>query len=272
MSLTGGISFFAKNKALFVDGSTLAASSNTADQNLPLGTNKFFSWESIGSNDATTETLTITLPVAKSISRIFLVGHNFDDFQIQYGASQNFANVKGLDNYAGALISETGFTRDTAYYEFDAVTTDKIIVTIDTTQIANAQKFISQIIITDEIGTLTGFPNISNPNFDRDERSQKAASGRVHIEKGFESASFGLDLKTYGIQADIDILEGLHDRNESFIVWLNGGLPDNFRLKQRGFRVGDIFQMQTTKGLKTGYYKNLYKSGVMQTYGFQEVV
>lgn len=272
MSLTGGISFFEKNKALYEDGATLVASSNTADQNLPLGTNKYFIWESSGSDDVTTETLTITLPESVSMSRIFLVGHNFDTFQIQYGASLDFSNVVGLDGYSGALISETGFTRDTAYYEFNAVTTDTIIITADTTQTANAEKQINQIIVTNEIGTLTGYPVITNPNFDRDTRSEKATSGRLHLEKGYENASFGLNLNAYPVQADINILEGLHDRNEPFLVWLNGGKPANFTYTQRGFRVGDIYNMQTTGRLRTGYYKNIYPAGVEQNYNFEEVV
>jgi len=272
MSLVEGISFFEKSKSLFADGATAVASSNTPDQNLPLGTNKFFTWESIGSDDTTTETITVTLATPVAISRIFLVGHNFDDFQIQYGASLDFTNVLGLDSYSDNLISETGFTRNTAYYEFDSVTTDTIIITADTTQVVDAEKVINQIIITNELGTLVGFPQMAGLGFDRNERSQKAVSGRSHIEKGYETVQFGLGLEAYPVQADVTLLESLHDRNEPFLVWLSGGNPDNFKIKTRGFRVEDVFQVQTTGGLATGYFKNLYKSGVVQSFGFQEVV
>lgn len=271
MSMTGGISFFDKSKCLFKDGASCVASSNTGDQNLVLGTNKYYRWESIGSDDMTTETITITLPSAVAISRIFLLGHNFDTFQIQYGSSSDFANVTGLDSYSSNDISETGFARDTAYYEFDSVTTDTIILTVDTTQTTDAQKYINQIIVTNEIGTLTGFPNISGYNFDRNTRTERSASGRDHVEKGYEVVNISLGLSVYPVQADITMLESLHDRNEPFLIWPMGGKPTNFKYEQKGFKVGDVFQVQTMGDLGVGFYKNLYKSGVEQSYKFREV-
>lgn len=272
MSITGGISFYDKSKCLFDDGAVAVASSNTDDQNLCLGTNKYFKWQSSGSDDITTETLTITLPVSTSISRIFLVNHNLKNFQIQYGASLDFANVVGLDSYSDNLIDVTGFARNTAYFEFDAVTTDTIIITMDTTQTANAEKYIGQVIVTNELGTLTGYPEIKNVTFDRNISKEKSISGRKHIQKSFESFSFDLDLNTYPVQADIDLLDDLHEREDSFLVWLCGGKPDQFRIKQRGYLVNDLYTMQVDKPRKNNYPKGVYLLGVNQNYSFEEVV
>jgi len=273
MSMTGGISFFEKNKALKKDGAACVASSNTSDQNLVLGTNKYFKWQSSGSDDSTTETLTITLPESVSVSRIFLLGHNFDTFTIKYGAGagSNFANVTGLDAYSGNAISESGFTRDAAYYQFDAVTTNRFIVTATVAQTTDAEKELVQFVATNEIATLTGYPEITGLRFDRNDRGAQSVSGRTHIEKGYETCSFGLKLSSYNVQADITALESLHDRNEPFLVWLNGGKPSNFTYAQRGFRVGDVYQMQTAGGIQTGYYRNIYPAGVEQQYRFEEV-
>lgn len=274
MSMTGGISFYDKNKALFADGATCVASSNTADQNLILGTNKYFRWQSSGSNDATTETLTITLPVATAISRIFLVGMNFKAFQIQYdnGSPADFTGVTGLDSYSDSEIDVTLFDRTTAYFQFDSVTTDTIIITVDTTQTVNAEKYLNQFIATNELGTLVGFPGMSGIGLDRNDRSEKSITGRYHIEKSYESTEFDLSLKTYPVQADIDLLDDLHDREDPFLVWLCGGKPDQFTYTQRGFRVQDVYQMKVDRGLKNGYYQNIYVAGVNQAYSFKEVV
>ena len=272
MSMTGGISFYDKNKALFDDGSTCVASTNTADQNLILGTNKYFKWESIGSDDVTTETLTITLPAAISISRIFLLDHNFKNFGIQYGASLDFANVLGLDSYSDNQILETGFARNTAYYEFDAVSTDTIIISMDTSQVVDAQKFLTQFILTNELGTLTGFPGMSGIRLDRNDRKDKAISGRLHIEKGYETASFSLSLKSCPVHADVDVLDSLHDRELPFLAWLNGGKPDQFRFNQRGFRLEDVYQVKVDKPANNSFNKNVYILGVNQSYSFTEVV
>ena len=272
MSMTGGISFYDKSKTLFANGAQAVASSNINDQNLPLSTNKYFKWESSGSDDAITETYTITLPIAISINRIFLIDHNFKKFQIQYGASLDFANVTGLDNYVDSKIDVTGFARDTAYFEFDAVTTDTLILTIDTTQVVDAEKIIAQFIATNEIGTLTGYPKLNAVTLNRDTKREKAISGRFHIQKSFESAAFDLNLSTYPLQADIDLLDGLYNREDSFLVWLSGGLPNQFTYSQRGFLLKDVYQMQISRGLKNSYEKNVYLLGVNQKYSFIEVV
>lgn len=272
MALTGGIKFFNKNKALAADGSSVVASSNTADQALLLGTNKFFKWQSIGSNDSTTETLTITLPAAVSISRIFLIQHNFKAFQIQYGASQDFTNVIGLDSYSDNKIDVSGNTRNAAYFEFDAVTTDTIIITADTALVTNAQKELVQAIITNELGTLVGFPGNKGAVLDRNRRSAKATSGRVHIEKGYENFSMTLKLKTYPGQADLDLLDSLHDINEPFLIYPCGGKPDQFRFTIRGFRDEDVFQVQTNGKVTNGFTNNIYVMGVDSSYNFVEVV
>lgn len=272
MSMTGGISFFEKSKALYAGGSSCVASSNTADQNLFLGQNKYFKWKSSGSDDMTTETLTITLAESVAINRIFLLGINFKAFQIQYGAGSDFSNVTGLDSYSGSAIDVSDYAGDAAYFEFDEVTTDTIIITIDTTQTADAEKEIVQFIATNEIGTLTGFPTITGGAADRTERRAVSVSGRSHIEKGYESFSFSLELSSYNVQADLDVLEGLHDRNEPFLVWLCGGKPTNFRFKQRGFRVGDVYQMQTVGEMTSGYYRNIYPAGVEKRYRFEEAI
>lgn len=272
MSMSGGVSFYEKSKALFADGATAAASSANAFANLAIGTNKYFKWVSSGSDDLTTETYTITLPAAVAISRIFLVGHNFKQFQIKYGVGTDFTGVTGLDDYSGSSISETTFARDTAYYEFDEVTTDTIILTVDKTQTADAEKEIIQVIATNEIGTLEGFPTVNGVKLDRNTFKDKATSGRLHVQRGYENASFNMRLSTYPIQDDIDILDTLHAKNEPFLVWLNGGKPDQFRFTQRGWRLQDIYQMQIDDDANNGFAQNVYVMGVDQSYSFVEVV
>lgn len=455
MSMTGGISFYEKNKALKADGASCVASSNTDNDDLILGTNKYFRWESSGSDDSTPETLTITLAAQTEISRIFLIAHNFKDFTIQYknsniclqsqtldnaswtktrctvvaddandpnaaatadklvldgtagathfirqsiaftagktytfsvylksdeltfaaiqlpldafgtaqrasinlttgatssdsgapviaavaawdggwrlsiratatitatgsaqiylaaaldnisfdgdsasglhvwgaqvevayvasaysvtttaaaGITCEFLGVTGLDDYSAALIDESTFALDTAYYEFSPINLTEIVITANTTQVADAEKYLTQFVATNELGTLDGFPNMNGITLDRNDRKEKAISGRVHIEKGYESAGFDLALRTYGEQDDIDLLDSLHEMEEPFLVWLCGGDPDQFRLEQRGFRLQDLYQMKIDQQMKNAYDRNIYVLGVNQNYSFIEVV
>ena len=206
------------------------------------------------------------------ITRIFLVDHNWKEYTVKYGASVDFTNVTGIDGALGGGIAETAYARDTSYYEFDSVNTDTIIITATKTQTADQEKTLVQFIATEELGTLTGYPRIGNVKLDRNTRREKAISGRQHVEKSYESASFDLNLRTYPGQADIDLLDSLHDRDIPFLAWLSGGMPDQFRFTQRGFRLKDIYSMQTDRAASNAYDKNIYINGVNQRYSFQEVV
>lgn len=271
MSLTGGVSFYDKSLNLFKDGITAVASTNTAAQNLPLGTNKFLRWESIGSDDTTTETLVLSFPSAVSISRIFLLGHNLKNFSIT-SADGSFSNVTSLDGTGLSGISETAYNRSMAYYEFDALSLDDLTVTMDTTQTADEQKHLTQIICTNEIGTLLGFPVVPSVRISRNLTKDKTITGRSIIEKGYESHSFDMRLNNYPYQADIDILDSLHNREDPFLVWLCGGVIDNFRIQQRGWKLEDLLQMQINEDMQNGYEKNVYSLGVTGRYSYEEVV
>jgi len=80
-----------------------------------------------------------------------------------------------------------------------------------------------------------------------------------------------INLNTYPGQADIDLLDSLHDRDVPFIVWANGGNPSGFRFSQRGWRLKDVYQMQTLGGASNGYANNIFIMGVDADYSFVEV-
>lgn len=271
MSLTGGISFYKRNKADFGDGSTATASTGDSEASLILGTNKFFEWSSVGSNDTVTETITVTMPAAVTISRIFLGDHNWKEFTVKFDSGTEFTTVVGIDGALGGGITETAFVRDTAYYEFDAVTATTIEITVTKTQVANQEKTLVLFIATEELGTLVGFPRNRGVTLNKNEKIETAISGRMHVEKSYESARLEMTLKTYPGQADIDLLDTLHDLNVPFVVWPNGGVPGNFRFSQRGWRLKDIYQMQTIRGAVNAYDRNIYVMGVNQRFNYVEV-
>ncbi|MBL4761288.1 MAG: hypothetical protein JKY93_01145 [Gammaproteobacteria bacterium] len=257
MSMTGGFSFFDVNAAALFDGATIVASTNQDDANYILSGEKAYRWQSVGSDDVTQEVMTITLPVPVKFDRLFLVQHNFKGFTIKYGASLDFTNVRGLNGNT-ANISEADFTYDTAYYEFDAVTTDTIIITIDTTQIANVEKYLMWFIATTELGTFIGYPQNPNLTLDRKITRQKNAAKGQRILKHKERAKLNIDMKHYPIQQDIDLLSDLQDRDDPFLVWPHGGKPAQFRLRIRGYRTRDIFLMQISSPMGVGFFKNTY--------------
>jgi len=271
MTISGGIKFFDKSKSLLKDGATIAASTNDAAADFVLSMNRNIRWDSVGSDDITTETLTITFDSAKTIDRILLVGINAKAFQIKYNTSTDFANVVTLDG-TESTINITGFDKDTAYFEFDAVSATNIVITIDTTQVVDAEKFITMVIPTAEIGTLTGYPGVE-PLTRANEKRAMTQSGRFVTQKGFEAFSAKLSLE-HTIQADVTVFNTLFESQPPFLVWLCGGNfgTTYFSVELKNWRLKDLYQVQTLGEIETNFRNNIYTSSPMTSLQLAEEV
>jgi len=266
MSITGGIKFFDKSRSLQSDGTTIVASTGDPSAEYCIDRSLVTYWRSVGSDDTTTETLTITFPSSQTFDRIFIIDHNFLDFNIQYdsGGWTHFANVIGLDG-SKANITETAFSDDTGYYEFDSVTTTQVRIQCLKTQVANAEKYLNQFIISTELGTLVGFPK---PTFSQQRNKiSQVLSGKRIIEKIEEADSLVLSFAPYPLgstyNADIDLMYQLFDREDDFLVWLCGGRRGDtyYRYSIRGFRLRDVKQVQIGNEQFTGDYLDNYYRG-----------
>lgn len=268
MSITGGIKFFKESK--IKDATAESSVSGNASVASLLNNNRETFWRSSGSNDSTTEIITVTFAEDKAIDRIALVNTNAKNFNITYDVSGTwtaFANVVGIDG-AETGINITGHAQDTAYYEFDSVTTGSIKIEIDTTQTVDAEKFINHVICTEELGTYVGYPSIDKLQLDRNQKNKATLNGRFSVQKSLETMAFKLKFMDYPVKAaynaDIDLCLTLMDSEDPFIVWLCGGRygTDYFKYTLPGFRLKDMIQMQIGKAYTLSYSKNTYTNGV----------
>lgn len=268
MTISGGIKFFNENLA---DSKTDAtATASTGDPSAPfiLDRNGFTVWRSVGSDDTTTETVEITLDSAETFSRLFLIGHNFKEFIVEYdsGGWVDFANVTGINSIESSVISETVYALNTAYYEFDEVTTTQIRISATKTQTADEEKFLNSFVVSTEIGTLAGFPIVKDATKDKKLRKSTLLNGRSFITKSLEVFRTSIDFKNYppDLTSDLDLVYDLFDRDASFFVWLCGGRDGDpyFKYPLRGFRVEDLILVQVVNIFKDRYRKNLYNSMV----------
>ncbi len=274
LDISGGVKFFNFNQALFKNGNTASASSNDGAAKYTIDVSKYTRWESVGSNDITTESITINFKNPTTIDRLLLIGHNFKEFTIQYNGTNDFTNVSGLGGSLVGGIVETDFSVDTAYYSFTEVLINSITISISKTQVVDAEKFLNQFIGTTELATLIGFPRVSNVLHNRNIKASKAISGKNVLQKSYETTSFRLGFKTYPIQADVNLMEDLHLKEDSFLVWLCGGRfgTDHFTIEQRGWRLEDVYNMQVSRPLGANYEKGIYNNGVNKTVSFVEVI
>lgn len=274
--IKGGVKFFDINYALFKFGTTASASSNDEGINSILDVSRYTQWESVGSNDLTTETITINFPRGLDIDRLFLVDMNFKEFNVKYydGLSfVDFTNIVGVNGVEYATITETIFAEDTAYYEFDSVNTTSIQIQVTKTQSANAQKALTQFIATQEIGTMEGFPRL-RPDSNRNETKAKALSRRYVVQKTYETNRIKLTFKTHPFQNDVDICENLFNREEPFLVWPCGGRTGEqfFKISMMNWRLKDIYNMQLTGRMKNEFERGVYLLGFNKSLTFEEHV
>ncbi len=276
--INGGIKFFDKSYNLYSDGSSITATSGNTSAKLCIDKNFYTVWQSVGSNDATTETLEITFPSSKTINRVILQKHNFKSYTVKYwnGASYvDFTNVISILNSTPTTgISESLYSLDTSYYEFDSVSTTKIEITTTLAQTVNAQKYLTQFIATQELGTLEGFPVITTASHSQNERTQTTLSGKMNIEKSYRTFQLSLDFNAYPSQNDIDLITELFERVEGFNVWICGGKFGStyYRFTQLGYNLRDIYFMQTMGDLSTLYHANIFTNAPNTRISFVESI
>jgi hypothetical protein len=263
MTISGGIKFFKRNTALFSSGTTATASSNSSSANNILTNRQLTYWQSIGSDDSTTETITITYNKTVTIDRILLNRINWKEFTVQYdvaGTPTDFTSVIGLDGSLPGGISETTFADETAYYEVDSITTTGIIITATKTQTADQEKLIYNLFTTEELGTLEGFPQISAIDITRNNRLSTGLSGLANIQKGYEIKNFSLAFSNHPYQSDYDLMKTLVDSQDSFLAWICGGRRDTpyFRFTVDAYKLRDVLNMQTSGGINPAYPGSIY--------------
>lgn len=276
MSVTGGIKFFKRNFSLLKDGATATASSNTEGVKYLLSPVRYAKWISVGSSDATEETITITFPSSKTIDRLFLLGFNLKEFDVKYfdGLSfVDFSNVIGVNGVEQSTINETNFSFDSAYYEFDSVTTSQVQIKARKTQVADEEKMITTFVSTMEIGTLEGYPSISS-SLSNNEKRSKALSQRFVIQKTYETVSFQLGFKTHPFQNDLNIMEELFESIDSYLIFPCGGRTGSqyFKIDQKAWRLDDLFQVQNRGKFQSNFEKNIYTNGFNKSVTFEESV
>lgn len=272
--ISGGFKFFTKNYALYKDGATITATSNTSGANAVIDVNKYTQWTSVGSTDAITETLLITLKTAQVINRLFLIGMNFKQFSVKYwngSTYADFTSVIGINAEVKSGIQESTYAKTSAYYEFDSVTTNIIQVSVLKTQVVNVQKFLTTFIVTKEIGTFKGFPRASI-DVDRNEAKAETLSSKFIVQKGAETTTVGLNFKSHPYQNDLDILDYLFNSEEPFLVYPCGGRDGEtyFKVNQKGWRIGDVVNMQMVGKMPSDFEKGVYILGFNKTIKMEE--
>lgn len=273
MAVSGGIKFFYKNYGdLDNDSASASVSTGSSARNFARSRKTYLYWISEGSDDTTTETYELRFGESKDIDRIILNRHNFKAFTVEYWDGAAWADFADVVTPSGTKtnITETANTETTNYYEFTSVSTEKIRVSIDTTQTTNAEKYIYEVIATEEIGTLTGYPVYIGSN-NRATADKKAIDGRISKTILGTVFSCQLQFQRYGIEADHTIMQTLWDLEAPFLIYPSGADESQFRYESKiGNRNRDIYLVNFASDFSPNYDMNVYKNALNYAVSFIE--
>lgn len=269
--MSNNIQFFKKNKIdLDVTQVVITATDDVATDNgqasadLLRNRNNTSGWMTTDSDDTATTTLEANMVNQNDIDNIILVNHNFKEFTIQYWNGLSYVNFS-------PTINQTTNAETTSRFSFTKVTTSKIKITITATQTANADKRMTQLIITELLGTFNMQPEIK-PEIDKNRKVTKYLSGKKNIARSLESFTVDFAMKNVINSADLSLVETLYDSYFGFLVWLCGGTQDQYLFQRRGYRLEDIFLMNVANEYSPQYEESRYSNGIKVDLRLVEVV
>jgi hypothetical protein len=231
-------------------------------------------WGTTDSTDAANTQIDIDMGEESDINRILLLRQNFKAYTIQYSTDDvTYSNFSTSINVSGNSEADK-------YHTFNTVAARYIRIIVTGTFVTNDDKYCSQIIITESIGSLSTIqPHIADVEFGRNRRFIKTVSGKGRVKRNVGAASFTLRKNNVTDATDLSLLETLHDYHNGFIVWPNGDANTNQSaanaaiLNARIFwRRQDVFTMNIASELKPEFNTGRYAFGMDQEIDFREVV
>jgi len=177
----------------------------------------YFQYFSDGlNNDATISTITITFDNTTSISRIALLDTNIKSFTVFYNGST--ASTFTLLNANTTTSNYSTNTQENLYFKFSTVQASSITIDMKTTQTANQEKRLGNLIISDTYYTLSRLPEAGGykPKIESKQVVHKMSDGgtRIHnIRK-----KFALDISLdYLSETDRDNLKDIYELQNTFV-------------------------------------------------------
>jgi hypothetical protein len=222
-------------------------------------------WSTTGSTDAASTTLVVQFGDLEAIDSLFLFGINWKSYTAKYWdgvAYQDFSTP----------INETANATEDKFHSFNAVETSQIRIIITATMNLNDDKYCTQMVPTQSIGTFTMQPLVQDNVSSKNRKLVKTLSGKSRILRTNGFFEFSMKQKCVVNDTDLTLLESLFDYYDGFLVWLNGGDSTQFRTNRIGFRTKDLYFMNVVSEYKPEWNEGFYKQGTNIDAKFSEVI
>jgi len=250
MTIDGKIKFFGSNN-VNADDSFSFTSATEANAEFLYDRSCSTKLQSSGSDDSTPEVWEITFPGARDIDRVLVANHNIKSGKIEYWNGSAYVAFS-------PAVTWSAETASTNYFEFTSVSITKIRLTMDTTQVVDAEKYVGELLVFKELGTVSRNPEKANPDYPESSKKYKTSQGGTTYVYFGSKLKIKLDFKQ-SPQADLTLFRALKDRASPFFVYLSGGQTG---YTEEGYREQDIYYVNYINSLKYKLSSTLHGSGV----------
>jgi len=245
-----------------------AASDGSSFVNQIRNRNNTTGWATTGSSDTATTYLDIDWVDSRDVESIILVGNNFKSYTIQRW------NGAAFEDFA-TPIAPTNSTDFVTEHEIPKQSLSRIRIDINSTQVADAEKLLRQLIITSKVGAgqLAGWPEISRFQKNQNRRATKTLSGKHHVRESVGGLEYQLRFKTWPYDSDFSIIEKLYFENyQGVLFWPSGGNETQFKYSRVGYRLEDITLVKPAGEFDPVWEKGIYSNGLNFNLTLLEVI
>ena len=229
--------------------------------------NQVSAWQTTGSTDAALTEILSDMSDEREIDSIIIAGHNFKAFTVKYWDGGAFVDFS-------TPISETVNTETTNFFSFTKVSTKQIKIIVQGTQVVDDDKKITQLILTDNLGSgqLEGWPIIRSPRHSTNKQISQMLSGKANVVESVGAFGMELDVKNWNIDADMSIIEDIYFGKRGVLVWLSGGDETQFSHLRVGYRKSDIYLMRAVNDYTPTWAAGVYTTGLQIKLKLQEAI
>ncbi len=265
------IRFFNKNFFDYAeDNTTITATDDVATNegqafvNLMRDRRNTTGWKTSGSSDAANCSLLFEFGDPKQCDTLVITNTNLKSYVLETFNGTTWST----------LSTVTDNEKDTIFLQFTELYIYKLRITINSTIVTDADKYISQVILTSKIGPgqFETWPQIKRPEHDTNKKVSQMLSGKMSVNEGVGGFNCRLEIRYLKSEADLDLIEQLYYHKAGFLVYLSGGDESQFSSRRKGYRNIDLYLMRFTDNYRPEWVKSIYVNGMKLKMMLKEVV
>lgn len=219
-------------------------------------------WSTTDSDDTADTVFQVLFNEELDVDFLFLIGNNFKDYEIE--------------TYDGSiwtsLLTVAANADNVKTHEFTKKTIQGIRIIIDSTFIADDDKFLNQFIVTEKLGEFNQFPLVEH-EAGKNRKRLSLVSGKSKIIQNSGAREISVEHNNQVDDNDLTLVEEMFNTFTGFLFWPCGGDEAQFATKRIGFRLEDLFLMAPENEYGNPWGADgVYSSGTNYSLDLVEVV